>query len=343
MKNKSLILCTGIYICLLFSLLVFKQPVFVKTGLTAKSLVEEQQIVVENKDNNTYEIYDDQGLLIDTKQGVQVGDYFVLNNLKTYEIKSVDIKKMSAIAECLGEFETPNISFSDNAKLISAKQNKVVGLYMSHNDESYLEGDGVDSVYGEGGIHDISNLIAENLSDLGIAVIVDETLHLPHDSGAYNRSKITAQDLLNDNASYIFDIHRDGAPKKAFVVECEGKECCQIRIVVGQNNENQEENLNLATNIFAVGNKLYPSLFKDIYFGKGSYNQNLSNNALLFEMGSHEVPKNLVKESVPMLSDVLNKALFESETNSNGDLVVYKNNGGLNKKISLLNNKQENN
>ena len=105
----------------------------------------------------------------------------------------------------------------------------------------------------------------------------------------------------------------------------------------------QEENLNLATNIFAVGNKLYPSLFKDIYFGKGSYNQNLSQNALLFEMGSHEVPKNLVEEATQKLAHVLNTALFESETNSNGDLVVYKNDSKNNNKVNLLNNKQKTN
>ena len=344
MKKKSFLLCLIICVCFIFSLTITNDPVFVKIGLNVKNVVKEENRVTQKNENITFEIYDETGSLIDTKQEVNVGDYFILNNLKAYEIKSIDNKKATAVAECLGEYETPNISFSDNVKLISNKQNKTIGFYMSHNDESYVVGDGVDSVYGEGGIHDITNNLAQKLSDLGVETTVDETLHLPHDSGAYSRSKTTAQELLNDNINFIFDIHRDGAPKKAFVTDCDGKECCQIRIVIGQNNVNQEENLNLATNIFAVGNKLYPDLFKDVYFGKGHYNQNLTKNSLLFEMGSHEVPKELVEEASVKLAHVLNTALFESETNSNGDLVVYKNDSKISSnKVSLLNNKQKTN
>ncbi len=332
----------SVYLVLFVCLLNLNEPVFVNTKLSTNTAIVGFENVQQNgiiQNNTTYNIVDENGNVIDVREGAEIGDYFVLSNLKAYEIKNINNKKNIAEAEYLGEFDAPKIEFSDNVQLINGKQNKTIGFYMSHNDESYVEGDGTDSVYGEGGIHDITNALAQNLCDLGVDTTVDETLHLPHDSGAYTRSKITAQELLNDNLNYIFDIHRDGAPKNAFVTDCDGKECCQIRIVVGQNNENQEENLNLATNIFAVGNKLYPNLFKDIYFGKGSYNQNLTNNALLFEMGSHEVPKNLVLEAVPKLAEVVNKSLFETETNSTGDLVVYKKSNSNINKPSLLNNK----
>lgn len=335
----------GVYLVLLVLLIGPTQPVFVRAKLNTQSGLNEQnnEILLSSKQEEniilTYSILDEAGNVIDEKDNVQIGDLFVLSNLKSYEIKSINNENKTAVAEYLGCFNAPNIAFSSNIKLVSSNQNKTVGLYMSHNDESYIDGDGVDSVFGEGGIHDITNHLASNLSHLGVNAIVDETLHLPHDSGAYTRSKTTAQELLNDNLGFIFDIHRDGAPKSAFITNCGGKECCQIRIVVGQNNENQEENFTLASNIFAVGNKLYPNLFKDIYFGKGSYNQNLSKNALLFEMGSHEVPKNLVLQAVPKLAEVLNKTLFESSTNHNGDLIVYKHNNKNTNKPNLLNNK----
>ena len=42
---------------------------------------------------------------------------------------------------------------------------------MTHNDESYLIGDGTDSVYGEGGIHDVAKELKNALNSYGIDVI----------------------------------------------------------------------------------------------------------------------------------------------------------------------------
>ncbi len=332
---KSCFLC----LCLILSFSfckVLNYKVNYVDNLLAFGEVLESSKTPSNDNLKTYEIYDKDGALIDTKQGAYVGDYFILSNLKAYEIVSVNEENGKMVAEEIGEFDSPKVKFSNNVNLISNKNaEKTIGLYMTHNDESYVEGDGTESVYGEGGIHDITQNLAECFASEGITAIVDETLHLPHDTKAYNRSKSTAQELLNDNIDYVFDIHRDGAPYKAFVSSYNGEELCQIRMVVGQNNKNKEQNLDLATNLLAVGSKMYPNLFKDIYFGKGSYNQDLSQNSLLFEMGSHEVPKNLVLKSVPLLADVINKTLFESEITNSGELVVYK--GESNNGVSLLN------
>ena len=46
----------------------------------------------------------------------------------------------------------------------------------------------------------------------GIDVILDESTHLPHDSGAYRRSRQTAERLLQKGPDAIIDIHRDGIP-----------------------------------------------------------------------------------------------------------------------------------
>ena len=61
-------------------------------------------------------------------------------------------------------------------------------------------------------------------------------------------------------------------------------------------------------------------LFLDIYLANGNYNQYLTNNSLLFEMGSHLVEKNLVIKTIPKLAEVItetNKKLlygdFEEE------------------------------
>ena len=141
-------------------------------------------------------------------------------------------------------------------------------------------------------------------------VSYDETLHIPHNSSAYTRSRTTAKALLNDGASAIFDIHRDGASRSFYLTEYKGKKYSKIRLVVGQNNPNSEANLQFALWLVSVADTLYPWLIADIYMGSGRYNQDLSAKAMLFEMGCHKIEKDYVKNSVPLLADVIYTTLF---------------------------------
>ena len=44
-----------------------------------------------------------------------------------------------------------------------AQTQKKVGVYHTHNDECYFTPDGVDSVYGKGGIHDVGKAFVQKL------------------------------------------------------------------------------------------------------------------------------------------------------------------------------------
>lgn len=203
-----------------------------------------------------------------------------------------------------------------------------IGLYMSHNDESYISGDGYDSVYGKGGIHDITKQLASELSNKNISVIVDETLHLPHDKYAYSRSNVTATNLLNKNKlDAIFDIHRDGTSRGYYITKDQnGKERCMVRMVIGKANPNYEANKGFALYLMSVAKIYCPWLFVDIYMATGHYNQSLKENMVLFEMGCHLVEKDLVKQTVPELANVISTALFgefevDNTTSSSGNSI----------------------
>ena len=127
-------------------------------------------------------------------------------------------------------------------------------------------------------------------------------------------------DSYNPNA--IFDIHRDGASRSTYVSKYNGKDVCKIRMVIGKSNKNYKINQEFTLYLMSVSKEICPWLFLDIYFGNGHYNQSLSNKAILFEMGSHLVEKELVLNSVAPLANVINTALFGTTINEEGDAVI---------------------
>ena len=289
-----------------------------------------------NNETTNYVIYKEDGEPLFERIGVEIGDEYLNKNFEKYKVVEINKENKTGVAKFIENLEKTKVKISDEPHFINSSSKKIA-LYCSHNDESYVVGDGMDSLYGAGGIHDIAKELKTGLSNWGIDVVFDETLHIPHDAYAYSRSVVTAKSLLNnEKPDAIFDIHRDGTSRKYYIANNNGKERCMVRIVVGKGNVNYKQNEEFALYIMSVANKLYPWLIKDIYYGKGHYNQNLTNKGLLFEMGSHMVEKSLVKASVAPLTDVINTALFNTTVNSeSGELTI---NGNENKEEKLINN-----
>lgn len=268
---------------------------------------------------SNYQIFENDTLLFERPQ-VCVGDIIITKDFSEYEVYLVD--ETTCIAKVKKIKDGENQKITKKQFTSTNTTDKKICLYMTHNDESYLDGDGTDSVYGRGGIHDIANKLAYCLKQKGVSITIDETLHIPHNSSAYSRSKTTAQKLLQENPNALFDIHRDGVSRSCYATTVDGKERSQIRIVVGQANPNKEQNLKFAKYLMSVADVICPWLFSDIYYAKGNYNQNLYEKALLFEMGTYTMEKDIVMESVPELADVIVTTLFATTIDNEGNLII---------------------
>lgn len=266
--------------------------------------------------------YDDKNTIILTKgDGVESGDKYISSDNKLYEIVEVDDQKKVGYAKFENNVDMPKYKVKPKSKhsssVAKAATQKTVGMYHTHNDESYLDADGTDSVYGEGGIHDVGAKLKSSFEKLGINVKYSETLHLPHNSGAYTRSQVTASALLNNNKLQgIFDIHRDSTPRSEYITEVNGTPMTKIRMVIGSANANFEENRDFAYAIKGYADSAYPNFIKDIYIGKGNYNQQLSPRAMLFEFGCEKIEKQYALASAPVLAKVLDVVLYGSENAS---------------------------
>ena len=299
--------------------------------------------VLLNKDIEVYTIFDDAGNYLFERDEVEVGDSYLSKDFKLYEISHIDQKSKSGIAKFIKFIEKPNVTKSTTPTPINVER-RVICMYMTHNDESYVPSDKVDSVYGNGGIKDVALSLKSELEKHLIDVYFDDTLHIPHDTSAYSRSLKTAQKLQNDySPDAIFDIHRDGASRAYYIANVDGVERCKVRIVVGKANPNKDLNTEFATYLMTVGNEMYPWLFTDIYFARGHYNQALDSKAILFEMGSHLVEKEKAMDSMKELSDVITKTLYNTTVNSNsGSLTINGTENGNNKTVNNILNTKEN-
>ena len=282
-----------------------------------------------------YEIYDEKGNLLTYSSEVEIGDTILTRDFVEYQVYKIDGTKCEARE--LRKLHKPSVSARKNR----SKQSNMrkICLYMTHNDESYTPSDGYDSVYGAGGIHDVAKRIKSEFEKENIEIVLDETLHIPHNNSAYSRSSLTANRLFRDeNPDALFDIHRDGVSRKYYLTNFEGKPYSKIRIVVGKSNPNFEENYQFAQEVFEKGNELYPWLFLDIYCGKGHYNQELTPQNLLFEMGTYLIEKEYVLASVPYLTDVLSSVMYT--TDEKADMVVEKDEPVQNEDVEVTENKK---
>lgn len=269
-----------------------------------------------------YTLVDESGVTITQIHGhCEAGDEYISGDNQHYRVASVDNESRQAQVEHIGQADMPAIEWlnlTESLPVSSVGQRKIA-LYCTHSDESYIEGDGTESDEERGGIYDIAELFSGKLEKLGATVEVNTETHHPHDAGAYRRSRQTAMTLLKTGPNAIFDLHRDGIPDPdEYAVTIGDKPMSKVRLLVGKSNQNKEANLAFAKQIKAVGDKVYPGLIKDIYMGKGTYNQDLAPRSILLEFGTHTLPKERVEASTGPMAEVVYKTLFGGVIGSAG-------------------------
>lgn len=247
------------------------------------------------------------------------GDEYISSDNILFEV--VEVTDERALVREIGPVELPSLTWmaGDAAMPVSATE-KRIALYCTHSDESYEPSDGYYTTTDRGSIYQVGQALADALATEGISVSFADTLHHPHDAGAYRRSRQTAVQLLKEGIpDCLIDIHRDGIPDPdAYAVMIGGEEASKIRLLVGRGNQNAQVNKEFALMIKAVADRLYPGLIKDIYMGKGTFNQDLLPQSILFECGTYTLEKERVLRSMPRMADVLNRALYGGVVGSVG-------------------------
>ncbi|MBS3947953.1 MAG: stage II sporulation protein P [Dethiobacter sp.] len=190
---------------------------------------------------------------------------------------------------------------------------RLIGIYFTHNAEAFVPSDGKAFVVPKGGIHGVGRVFAENLEAKNVRVVLDETLHLPHDRGAYRRSRATTERLLAKGPDVIFDVHRDAAPRHVYAEQIGNEWVTQVKFVVGRQNPNMEVTRQFALDLKRVADMVHPNLIKGIFLARGNYNQDLSPFNLLLEVGAHTNSREAAKAGIALFADVVSFYFYGPE------------------------------
>lgn len=204
--------------------------------------------------------------------------------------------------------------------------NPIVYIYNSHQLENYNNENL--SIYGiTPNVLMASYLLKEKLNNAGISTIVEDTnltefltLNNWDYSSSYKASRIFMLDKQNTYPSikYYIDIHRDSVNKKLTTVNLFNKDYARIMFVVGLEHANYEKNLNTANEVNRLFEEKYPGLSRGIYKKEGAgvngiYNQDISENVMLIELGGVDNNIDEVMNTINAITDVLSTYIGEHE------------------------------
>lgn len=276
-------------------------------GLLLTFNVSPPGLAEERRDGGYFTLVDETGRTITmTARELDPGDSYIAGDNRLYEV--VQTEGDNVLVRFVETVELPDVT----SELLGAQVARaeeaggVVGIYHTHNDESYVPTSGTESRDdGRGDVLDVGRVLADALEEQGITVYWSDNSHIPHDGQAYVRSRRTAVELLQKQPDTLIDVHRDATPPEVYEAEVEGVPVTKVRIVVGRQNQNREANLEYAKRLKAVADKMYPGIVEGIFDAKGNYNQDLGPKTILLEFGAHTNQLDHAKQAAEFFAKVI--------------------------------------
>lgn len=252
---------------------------------------------------------------------LDVGDTYIDRDNTLYEVVAIEDGRVRV--ESRGQAEMPDVrSDGEQARGLGAflanlfrrgtlqadqgRKDGVIGIYHTHSAESYEPTSGDAFKIERGDVYEVGMALKEALEAEGYKVVISEQEHLPHDAGAYQRSRRTAAELSREDPVTLIDLHRDAVPDpEHYRVTVNGEQMTGVRIVVGKQNQNRDANLEYAKRIKAIADEKFPGLVIGIFHAKGNYNQDLGPRMILLEFGTHTTTLEEAKRSTALMAQVI--------------------------------------
>ncbi|MFJ7935662.1 stage II sporulation protein P [Sporosarcina sp. NPDC096371] len=209
---------------------------------------------------------------------------------------------------------------------------KVIYIYHSHSRESflpYLKGTNKpgEAFHSKANITAVGELLGRALEKRGVGTKVDSTDIVQQldvrgldyaSSYTLSGEQVRAARADNKDLEIFLDIHRDSLRRDSTTVEVNGKDYARLLFVVGTGHENYESNLLFAEGLNDLLMTKYPELSKgvlqkDSRQGNGVYNQDISPNAVIVEIGGVDNTLDELQRTTEALADVLSDYYFHTK------------------------------
>ncbi|MGD6818167.1 stage II sporulation protein P [Metabacillus sp. 84] len=210
---------------------------------------------------------------------------------------------------------------------------KVVYLYNTHNTESYLPlfkdppKDANQAFHSSANVTLVSRMLADELKAQGIGSQVETTdiqkilkeKKWNYTTQSYSAARPVVQEAMasGEDLEYFIDIHRDSLGRDRTTAEINSKPYAQIVFVVGGKNVSRDKNIELAKELHKRFEKKYPGLCKGVILkdkgSNGLFNQDLSGNSLLLEVGGVDNNMEELRNTTKAVADVFSEFYWQAE------------------------------
>ena len=165
---------------------------------------------------------------------------------------------------------------------------KSIYIYSTHQQEGYKD---------QNTVLEASAYLGKLLREAGYEVVVEDrnfteelnTLGLNYNqSYQISRNAITDAVMEHQGFDLMIDFHRDSVPRESSYIEASGKNYAKMMIVLGGLSSHFSNIQNQAMTLLDKTNQLQSGIMKNILVREAYYNQDISDNMLLIEVGSEE-------------------------------------------------------
>lgn len=221
---------------------------------------------------------------------------------------------------------------SNNNININQTEPKKALVLFTHSQETYVpmieNEDGKTSVYdSNSNIMDFENVIKNNFELNSIKtdfLAVDTMGELKKTNRKFSEAYAVVRPYLvnqiqKNNYNIIIDLHRDSAKRDISTLKYKNESYGKLYFVVGEDNPNYSSNKELAENISSHLNKIIPGVSRGVIGKKGEhvdgiYNQDLSKNMILIELGGIENTQDEINRTISVLSRAISIVLQDPTT-----------------------------
>lgn len=241
--------------------------------------------------------------------------------------RDLTFKNIDAIFE---NMKTPKRITKDS--IHSTFGRDVIYIYHTHNRESflpYLKGTDKpeDAYHSKANITLVGEMLGRALERRGVGTKVDSTdivQELSLSGLGYNSSYNLSEELVrsarveNKDLDIFLDLHRDSLRKDSTTLEMNGENYARLLFVVGTGHEEFTKNLSFTEGIHKLLATQYPGLSKGIIKkdssqGNGVYNQDISPNSVIVEIGGVDNTVEELHRTTEALADVLSDYYWHRE------------------------------
>ena len=223
----------------------------------------------------------------------------------------------------------PGSTNKDGKTEVSAGK-KNVFIYHSHPQESFnplleKQSSNPGSSSPSKNIMLVGSMVAKRLEAKGIGAVHDKSDYqssVPdynwNYSYKYSRQTVKAALSQNEDLSYLIDIHRDSQRHSKTTTTINGVNYAQVYFIIGHANKNWRQNEEFASKINQLLEKSYPGVSRGVWGksadqGNGEYNQSLSPNSILIEIGGIDNTKEELKRTAELLADMIAEVYWQDQ------------------------------